>query len=88
MKQSFSIKLWDGIKVITEDETITVKMPVDLWELFGWDIENDPAAKECSIEITKHLLCFGKIDLTPMNNGKLLYLVTIPATESEAASNE
>lgn len=78
-----SIKIWDGIRVTTATESEVVKSPSDLWDLFGWDIKNDPAAKECSLAITRELFCFGRVDLTEMNNGKTLFLSVVPASESE-----
>ena len=78
-----TIKLWDGIKVTTEDETTVVKSAPELWKLFNWDIENDPNAKECAQIITRELFCYGCFDLTAMNHGNLLYLKVIPATDNE-----
>ena len=75
--------IFDGVKVITGKETIVVSGPTDLWNLFGWDIKNDPNAKECASMITRELFCFGKIDLTAMYNGRKLMLEAIPAKESE-----
>ena len=85
MKESFSIKLWDGIRIVTDRDTEIVDAPCDLWKVFGWDIENDPDAKECASIITRELFCFGRIDLSPMNGGKTLLLVAIPSKESEDA---
>lgn len=78
-----SIKLWDGVRIITDDGVQIVESPADLWEVFGWDIENDANAKECSLIITRELFCFGEIDLSAMYGGKTLLLKVIPATESE-----
>lgn len=74
-----TIKIWDGIRVEHEGGVEIAKGPLDLWDIFGWDIENDPNAKECAQIITTHLFCFGEMDLTAMNNGKLLKLAIIPA---------
>lgn len=73
-----TIKIWDGVNVITENETIFCESPCDIWELFNWDIENDPNAKECSLEITRQLFCFHEIDLSAMNHGKKLVLRVVP----------
>ena len=73
------IKLFDGIKVITSDEIVTVDGPLALWDLFGWDIKNDKNADECAMLVTRELLCFGRIDLTKMNGGKTLIVEIIPA---------
>ena len=78
-----TIKIWDGVNVITEDGTTRVDGPLDLWKLFGWDIENDPNAKECATIITRELFCFGRIDLSAMNNGKTLILRVIPASNEK-----
>lgn len=74
-----TIKLWDGIRVTTDTDSEIVESPVELWELFNWDIENDPNAKECAQLITRELFCFGHVDLSEMNNGKTLYLSVVPA---------
>lgn len=73
-----TIKLWDGVNVITEDETIFCEGARDIWELFKWDIDNDPMAKECATEITRQLFCFHECDLSAMNNGKKLLLRVVP----------
>lgn len=78
-----TIKIWDGVRVTTSSESEVVESPSDLWKMFGWDIENDPNAKECSQIITRELFCFGHIDLSQMNGGKTLLLSVIPASESE-----
>lgn len=77
------IKLMDGLKVITSDEIIELReggFPA-LWDLFGWDIKNDKAADECSLAITRELVCFGRCDLTKMNKGKTLIIEVIPVKE-------
>lgn len=77
--ETIEIKLWDGIRIITETENEIVEGPADLWKTFGWDIENDTDAKECATIITRELFCFGQIDLTQMNHGNLLFLKVVPA---------
>ena len=82
-----TIKIMDGLKVITDDKIIELKeggFPA-LWDLFGWDIENDPNAKECATIITRELFCFGQINLSHMNNGKLLLVEVIPVKEGANA---
>ena len=78
-----TVKLWDGVRIITDDGVQIVGSPADLWEVFGWDITSDPNAKECSKLITRELFCFGEIDLSAMYGGKTLLLKIIPAAESE-----
>ena len=61
-----SIKIMDGLKVITSNEIIELReggFPA-LWKYFGWDIENDPNADACATEITRQLICFGRVDLS------------------------
>lgn len=78
-----SIKLWDYIKVITEDGEQKVDSFPDLWNLFGWDIENDSSANECADIIVRELFCFHKFDMTKANNGNLLYLVAVREDNAE-----
>ena len=73
-----TIKIWDGVNVITENETIFCESPSAIWQLFGWDVENDPNARECATEINRQLFCFHEVDLTAMNNGNKLLLRVVP----------
>ena len=73
-----SIKIYDGIRVNYDHEISELKYICDLWDMFGWDTENDPQAKECASLITRELLCFGHIDLTELANGKLLLVEMLP----------
>lgn len=84
---TINIKWADGLKVITDDEVIELReggFP-ELWKLFNWDTENDPAAKECAEIICRELFCFGRIDLTEMNHGRLLIVAVIPVKEGATA---
>ncbi len=76
------MKLFDGVRVTTAEESEIVSSPVELWQMFGWDIEHDANAKECADIIMRELLCFGHMDLSQMNNGKTLYLSVIPCKEA------
>lgn len=77
---SQSIKLYGGVKVITSDEIIKLKYIPDLWDMFKWDIKNDPMAKECSIEITRQLIGFGRCDLSQATqNGNTLIVELLPS---------
>ena len=74
-----SIKIYDGIRVNHNHELTELKYLPDLWELFNWDIVNDPKAKECADIITRELLCFGYIDLSQMlTKGGLLTVEMLP----------
>lgn len=79
-----TIKLYDGIKIITSREIRNVKYIPDVWDAFGWDIHNDKIANECSLEITKQLICFGRVDLSQFTtDGSTLILEVIPVSEEE-----
>ena len=84
MAKTRRIKIADGIKIITSDEIVTIEgfsMP-KVWEYFGWDIENDAMQNEASLEITRALLMFGRVDLTEwVQPRKTLILEIIPVGE-------
>lgn len=74
-----TIKLYDGVRIKTDGETYDVKYIADIWEMFGWDIENNPLEKEASLEITRCLIGLGFIDLTSsMPEGHTLTIEVIP----------
>lgn len=70
--KNFSIKLYDGVRVITSEEIVKVKYIADLWELFHWDIVSDPKAKEAAGEVTRWLIACGRLDMTEANHGRTL----------------
>ncbi len=76
-----SIKIYDGVRVNYDHEITELDYICDLWEMFNWDIKNDPNAKECSVAITRELFCFGFVDLSPMANGHLLTVEIIPVKD-------
>jgi len=79
---SKTIKLWDGIKVITSDGIEICESPLKLWDVLGWDIENDKNASECATAITTQLYCFGRVDLSEFTKPrKTLILEVIPVGE-------
>ena len=83
------IKIWEGIRIHTATECIDCTGGArEVWETFNWDIDNDPAAKECADIIIKHLFCFGFIDLTEMNHGKYLALTVIPVKDPTIFDNK
>lgn len=61
-----TIKLWNGWRVNHNGEVIECNSPLEVWELLGWDIENDKNASECATEITRQMFCFGFVDLSKM----------------------
>lgn len=75
------IKIWEGVNVITDNETVFCESPMDIWNLFGWDIENDANAKECAVAINRQLFCFHFCDLSAMNHGKKLLLEVVPVKD-------
>lgn len=87
MSKSISIKLWDGWRIIHNGEITVCNSPKEVWDWFGWDIENDKNASECATEITKQMYCFGYIDLTPLctKRGDHLFLEVIPSSDCEVA---
>ena len=75
-------KIWDGIKVITSDGIEICESLLKLWELLGWDIENDKMASECATAVTSQLYCFGRCDLSEFTKPrKTLTLEVIPVGE-------
>lgn len=80
--RTLSMKLWDGWRVYDGKETRDYVSPVDVWDAFGWDIENNKNHREWSTEITRQMYCFGHIDLTEAV-GRTLVLDVIPTTNDE-----
>lgn len=76
-----AIKLWNGWRVYYDGKVKVCESPVEVWEMFNWDIENDPKAKECATEITRQMMMFGHLDLTKMAHGKSLVLDVIPVSD-------
>lgn len=84
MAKTFSIKIADGIRIITSKEIVTIEgfsMP-KVWEYFGWDIENNADQDASAMEITRALMMFGRVDLTELvKPRKTLILEVIPVGE-------
>ena len=84
MAKTRTIKIADGIKIITSDEIVTIEgfsMP-KVWEYFGWDKSDDAIMEQNKTEITRALFCFGRVDLTEFTkNHKTLILEVIPVGE-------
>ena len=84
MSKTFTIKIADGIRIITSEEIVTIEgfsMP-KVWEYFGWDIENNPDQDASALEITRALYCFGRVDLTEyVKPRKTLIIEVIPVGE-------
>lgn len=77
------IKLYDGVKVNYDGEEFEVKVISELWDIFHWDIKNDPHAKEASLNVTRNLIAMGYCDLTPaMPEGHTLTVEIIPVKEA------
>jgi len=72
------IKIYEGVRVNYDHEITELNYICELWDMFGWDIKNDPQAKECADMITRDLLLFHYVDLTKMANGKMLIVELIP----------
>ena len=67
-----TIKLWDGIKITTEDGVTLCESPADLWDHIN-------TTEDMQKEITRYLYCFGHLDLTEACNGKMCVLDVVPA---------
>lgn len=84
MAKTFSIKIADGIRIITSKEIVTIEgfsMP-KVWEYFGWDIENNADQDASATEITRALMMFGRVDLTEyVKPRKTLIIEVIPVGE-------
>lgn len=84
MSKTFTIKIADGIRIITSKEIVTIEgfsMP-KVWEYFGWDKLDDAITKQNKTEITRALFCLGRVDLTEYTkNRKTLILEVIPVGE-------
>lgn len=79
-----SIKIYGGVRVNHNHELTTLEYIPDLWDMFGWDIANDPKANECAHLITRELMCFGYIDLSAMlTNGGFLTVELLPVEDGE-----
>lgn len=70
-----TIKLWDGINLVTDNGSVFCESPAELWEHIH-------TTQDMQIEITRQLFCFGHLDLTDACNGKLCVLHVVPATNS------
>lgn len=64
-----TISLCDYVLVTVDgEETRLPNSPRKLWEFLGWDIDNDPNAKECASLITQELFYFRFIDISALTN--------------------
>lgn len=80
-----TIKIWDAWRVVYNGHEYICESPSEVWKLFGWDIENDISAKECSMMITAEIFAVGHIDLTQMSHGIPLTIEVIPHTGGDEA---
>lgn len=72
---SRTIKIMDGVKVITSDGIKRLNSPLALWKYMGWDIKKDEMASKCATEITRNLLCFGRVDLSEFAEGTSTFII-------------
>jgi hypothetical protein len=80
--RKFNIELYSGVRINNNHKLIELKYIPDIWEYFGWDIHKNKKEEDAAREITRHLICFGFLDLTKMNrNGQLLTLELLPPKE-------
>lgn len=76
LKDDFSVRMIETIAYYREGG-----FP-KLWEFFKWDIENDAEANECSLEIVRQFMMFGRVDLSALRkDGKTLIIEVIPTGE-------
>lgn len=76
------IKIYDGVKITYKGEVSRVDYISDIWDLFGWDIENDDNAKQCADAITRHLIGFGWCEI-PDDNGRTISIDIIPVRDDK-----
>ena len=81
-----AIKIWDGIRVTIDGESEIIKdgMPA-VFKCLNMD---SPMYEECRTGITRHLFCFGHIDLTEAYPGHSVVLDVIPATNNDNEEEE
>lgn len=70
MAKSINLKLFNNIVLVVDGNEERFNCFPDLWNRFNWDIEKDPKAGECSTEIVRAMIMFGKIDISEMAKGK------------------
>lgn len=63
------INLFESLVLNVDGEKTIIHNFPELWEAFGWDIQNDSNADECAKMVTRELICFGFIDLSALTNG-------------------
>lgn len=66
MKVIREFKIADGNKLTYGDKVYIMTGNAQLWEALGWDIKNDPNARECADLIVRDLVCVGYADLSPL----------------------
>lgn len=88
MKKRVTIKLCDGFTLNYDGEKTDYEHISDIFDVFGWDTENDPNAKECADIICREMFCFGFIDLSPMCNGKHICTITAIPTQGDGVIKE
>ena len=76
MSEKRTIKIWDGINLITSEGVTFCESPAELWEHIN-------CTDEQKTDIIRHLYCFHHLDLTEAC-GKLCALDVVPANSKEA----
>lgn len=74
-----SIKIMDGLKVITSDGVKRINGMKSLWKYMGWDL-SDKMTDQCATEITRNLICFGRVDLTEFTNPRSTFIIEVIST--------
>lgn len=77
-----TIKLYDGVIVKTDGKEYKFDYIPEIWEAFGWDVENNPEQNNAALEITRALIGCGYCDLTfSMPEGHTMEIELIPAKD-------
>ena len=77
MTKTITIKMYEGVKLTCRDRTEFFEGPRDIWDAFGWDIDNDETAADCAREVTRCLIGLGYCDLKD-NDGDTIHLEVVP----------
>lgn len=73
-----TIKIAEGVRVITSTENVIFEDNQELWKALKID---SPEYDEARINIIRELICFGRIDLTPAY-GQTVILEIVPVKEA------
>lgn len=81
MKVIESFKICDGFKVVWFGGQRDFEDIGGVWDLFGWDVDNDEKALECARKVNRELFACGYCDIRN-SNGTLIRVEVIPCKEA------